>query len=108
VLNARKGPERIELDAVASADGVLVVADAWDPGWTAELDGAKVPLLPADVLLRAVPFPAGRHRLVMRYAPLEVRVGAALSLLGLLAAAAGAFLFRRRSAIPVESGGPSA
>ncbi|MCM2333869.1 MAG: hypothetical protein NDI82_07960, partial [Anaeromyxobacteraceae bacterium] len=46
--------------------------------------GVPAPILPADGLVRAVPFPAGRHRLVMRYEPPEVRIGVALSGLGLL------------------------
>jgi len=64
------------------------VNDAWWPGWVAELDGAPAPILPADGLVRAVPFPAGRHRLVMRYEPWEARAGLALTALGLALTAA--------------------
>ena len=61
-----------------------MIGDAWWPRWVAEIDGAAAPVLAADALVRAVPFPAGRHRLAMRYRPPEVGAGLALSALGLL------------------------
>ena len=49
--------------------GFLVVSDALAPGWTARLDGKPAPLLRADLAFRAVPVPAGRHRVEMHYNP---------------------------------------
>jgi hypothetical protein len=88
VLAVARGPEAIAIEAEADGPALLVVNDAWWPGWEAEVDGAPAPILPADGLVRAVPFPAGRHRLVMRYQPPEVRAGLALSALGLALLAA--------------------
>ncbi|TSK05005.1 MAG: YfhO family protein [Geobacter sp.] len=65
--------------------------DSFCPGWQATLDGREAPLWRADYLVRAVPFPPGRHVLEMRYAPWEVRGGWALTLCG--AAALLALLF---------------
>jgi hypothetical protein len=83
VLSVRRGLEEVEVVAEADGEALLVVNDAWWPGWVARLDDREVPIWPADVLVRAIPFPAGRHTLTMRYAPPEVAWGAALSALGL-------------------------
>ena len=47
------------------------------------MDGHPAPILTADGCLRAVPLPAGSHRVVFRYRPVSFYAGAALSLLAL-------------------------
>jgi hypothetical protein len=88
--------ERIEIVAETDADGVLVVNDAFSPGWRAYLDGNHVPIWPADVLVRSVPWPAGRHKLVMRYEPPEVKIGACVSATGLAVLVLICLLCRRK------------
>ncbi|HEX9052016.1 MAG TPA: hypothetical protein VF841_15910 [Anaeromyxobacter sp.] len=85
VLSAARGRERVRVEAVSAAPGTLVVNDAFWPGWRATLDGADVPILRADALVRAVPWPGGRHVLEMRYEPPEVKAGALVSAAALLA-----------------------
>ena len=79
---------RLEVDA--EQDGYVVVADAFDPGWSATVDDAAAPVLRANVAFRAVPVPAGRHVVEMVYRPRAVARGLALTLLtlALLAVAA--------------------
>ncbi len=84
VLAVQRLPESLTVQAQSSGPGVLVVNDAFWPGWTARIDGREVPILAADVLVRAVRWPAGRHTLEMRYQPPEVAWGSAASLLGAL------------------------
>ena len=77
--------------------------DAFWPGWEARLDGAPVPIIPVDGLVRGVAWPAGRHVLTMRYAPPEVGRGLAVSVLALLlwaGLAVRAGLRLRRSSAP--------
>ncbi len=62
-------PARIELDVDSTVGGVLALNETWYPGWVAEIDGKRVPILRADVLFRAVEVPAGRHHVVFRFAP---------------------------------------
>jgi hypothetical protein len=51
----------IEVDAKANA--LLVLAEAWYPGWRAEIDGRAIgTCVPANLWMRAVPVPAGRHQ----------------------------------------------
>jgi hypothetical protein len=61
--------DRIEIDATSDQGGMLAVHDSWYPGWVAEVDGARVPILRADVLFRGVELPPGRHRVVFYFAP---------------------------------------
>ncbi|HEU4382177.1 MAG TPA: hypothetical protein VFR85_01640, partial [Anaeromyxobacteraceae bacterium] len=100
VLSIQRRPEYVRIEAEAPGAGLVVVADAFWPGWRARLDGQIIPLQRADVLVRAVAWPAGRHVLEMRYEPAEVAVGAAITVaaaLVALALATKAFASRRRN-----------
>jgi hypothetical protein len=79
-------PERVRIAVQAAADGYLVLADAWAPGWTAAVDGAPARLLRADGLFRAVPVPAGAHEVSMSYRPPGLIAGTLLSVAGALLA----------------------
>jgi hypothetical protein len=63
----RRTDERVEATVRTQAAGYLRLADPWDAGWRATLDGAPVPIFVADHLLRAVFVPAGEHRIEFRY-----------------------------------------
>jgi hypothetical protein len=81
---------RVVVRTRGSRPGVLVLADAYYPGWNARLDGAPVPTLRADTALRAVVVPPGEHRVEWRYEPRAFRVGIALAGLGAAALVAAA------------------
>ena len=49
--------------------GLLVLSDAYYPGWRATVDGEAAPIYPTNVLFRGVPIPAGEHTVVFTYAP---------------------------------------
>ena len=67
-----------------NAAGVVVLTDAWFPGWEATVDDVPAPILRADYAFRAVALATGRHRIRMVYRPRAFRQGAAVSLLVLL------------------------
>jgi hypothetical protein len=95
VLGVERGTERVRVEAESEGPALLVVQDAFWPGWRATVDGEPVEILPADAWVRAVRWPAGRHRLEMRYEPPELRLGLALSALGALAIGLLAVRWRR-------------
>jgi len=66
------GSARIEIDVDSALGGVLALHETWYPGWIAEIDGRRVPIMRADVLFRGVEVPAGRHRVVFRYVPFSL------------------------------------
>ncbi len=85
-------PERVTLSVQASAEGYVVLTDAWYPGWVARVDGVPVPIERADYIFRAVRVRAGTHRIEFEYQPASFYVGAvisagALALLGALVVA---------------------
>jgi len=75
---------RVLLEASADGPALLVLGDAYAPGWTALVDGSPAPVIPVDLMLRGVVVPAGRHRVELRYLPPGFAWGCGLALLGLL------------------------
>ncbi|CAN5902483.1 hypothetical protein BH23PLA1_BH23PLA1_32000 [soil metagenome] len=79
-------PERVVVETESETDAYLVLADTFDPGWTARIEGQPVPIRPAFVTFRAVFLPAGRHEVVFTYTPAGFWSGLALTLIGLVIA----------------------
>lgn len=70
------GPRALVFDVETDAPRLLVVSEVYYPaGWTATLDDQDVPIYRANYLLRAVPVPAGRHTLTMRFEPRSHTLG---------------------------------
>jgi hypothetical protein len=70
-----ESPTRAELDVQMQTPGLVVLADSWNAGWHAKLDGASCPIYRVDVSLRGFDVPAGKHQIVCTYDPPSVRVG---------------------------------
>jgi hypothetical protein len=68
-------PERVVVDARMNTAGIVVLADLWDKGWQAQVDGQAMPILVVNHAIRGVVLPAGQHRVVFRYMPDSVRIG---------------------------------
>ena len=61
---------------------MLALHDVYYPGWVAEIDGRRAPILRADVLFRGLEVPAGHHRVVFQFAPFSLdNLASALKLL---------------------------
>lgn len=87
VAITQMGLNKIVLQAEMKAPGFVVLADAYDAGWQAAVDGEATAVYRANTVVRAVYVPAGSHEIVFRYRPLPFFVGAAgsgLALLGLV------------------------
>jgi len=93
--------DRVQVVTQVDRPAHLVLADAWDEGWRASIDGRPAAVLRANVLFRAVALPSGRHEIVFAYAPRLLRVGVAVSSIGVvgLMGLAVARLRTRRSGI---------
>ncbi|HEU5115348.1 MAG TPA: hypothetical protein VFT74_01590, partial [Isosphaeraceae bacterium] len=77
--------ERVEIEVDLKTPGIVVLADVFYPGWRLTVDGEEAPIYRTNRLMRGAALTAGRHRLVYTYEPNSVRVGLALSTVGLLA-----------------------
>jgi hypothetical protein len=69
VVSVADASDRVELQVSADRPTVVIVRDAFAPGWTATVGDAPAPVLRADGRYKAVPIPAGRSRVVLTYAP---------------------------------------
>ncbi len=78
----RDDPEHVTIETDASSPAYLVLADTFDPGWSATVDDAPVPIRPAWIAFRAVALKPGKHRVDFRYRPAGFNAGLALSLVG--------------------------
>jgi uncharacterized membrane protein YfhO len=79
-------PNRIKLAAELTRPSIVVASEVYYPGWEALIDGKPAPLLCANYVLRAVPVPAGKHQIEMRFRSQTFQWGLAISLLALAAA----------------------
>jgi hypothetical protein len=92
-----ENPTRVWVSVQMETPGLVVLADLWDPGWQARLNGQRVPILRTNHAVRGVVVPAGTGTLEFRYAPASFAWGLRLS--GLAAVALLAWLgmaLRRR------------
>jgi hypothetical protein len=91
-------PELVVVRTETSAPAVLVLVDAFNPGWRATLDtGEELPILRANILMRAVVIPAGIHDVTFSYRTPFLTAGVAATAAGILLALAliGTAQFRR-------------
>jgi hypothetical protein len=80
--------DELTVTVEAAAPGLLVVSEAWTRGWNATVNGEPTPVLPVHGWLRAVPVPAGASVVEMRYDPLSLRAGIAITAASVVAALA--------------------
>jgi hypothetical protein len=94
--------EQVVIRVENTAPAVLVLTDAFYPGWTAALDGTAVPIYRADLLFRAALVPAGAHEVVFSFSSRSFANGRFLSIVGLLL---GIFTGLLTTALPGNSKG---
>jgi hypothetical protein len=82
---ARSEPDR--LDVRAEGPGLLVVAEAWDAGWTAQLGGHPAPVHRVNLAQMGVVVPEGTHHVRFRYRTRGLRLGLVLAALASVALA---------------------
>jgi hypothetical protein len=84
-------PNRVVATIDVPGPGLVVIAEAYFPGWRATVDGAAAELRPANVLFRGVPIAtAGGHTIELTLRPARFWVPLPLALLATILAAAAA------------------
>ncbi|HKT35417.1 MAG TPA: YfhO family protein [Nitrospira sp.] len=78
-------PEQVQIQVETAQKAVLVLTDAFEPGWTARIEGGEtLEIFRANGLVRAVVVPPGRSQVLFQYETPWLRFGACLSGLGVL------------------------
>jgi hypothetical protein len=90
-------PERVAIAFETDAPALLVLADAFAPGWHATVDGAPRRVEQVNHLVRGVFVRPGEHRAEFRYRAPGFAPGVAAAALAWGAALAGGVLSRARS-----------
>jgi len=73
--------QKLVIDADASQDGFLLLADTYYPGWFVEVDGRPAPIYRANLMLRAVPLSRGHHAVRFVYDPPGLITGLQITML---------------------------
>jgi len=77
------GGEMIEVDLKVEKARPLILADTYDPGWRAFVDGRETHIYRANYVQRMIYLPAGAKQVRFIYEPQAVRVGLGVSLVAL-------------------------
>ncbi|MDB6027134.1 MAG: hypothetical protein JWM68_3357, partial [Verrucomicrobiales bacterium] len=77
-------PTRITVALKMETPGLVVLADLWDKGWSAYIDGKPAPILLTNHAIRGVVVPAGTATLEFRYEPASLTLGLWLTVLALV------------------------
>ncbi|MCI0396892.1 MAG: YfhO family protein, partial [Chloroflexi bacterium] len=77
-------PERVVVQVESEAAGLLLLTDAWYPGWQATVDGQLAATYQADGLFRGVMVPAGEHEIIFSFTSSSFAAGRLLSLGGVI------------------------
>jgi hypothetical protein len=80
------GWNQVTVQVKTAAPALLVLSDAYYPGWRAQLDGETVPIYETNEIGRGVFVPAGRHSVAFTFRPPVLHLAAALAIGGLLLA----------------------
>jgi hypothetical protein len=82
---SRPSPEHISVEAETSAPAILSVAEHFDRGWRATIDGVQVPTVPVDGVVLGVVVPTGTHAVDLRFRPTGLLAGFAIAAVMLIA-----------------------
>jgi hypothetical protein len=78
-------PQQRILEVRLESPGLVILADAYYPGWELAIDGKPAPVYRVNGLMRGAAVSGGHHRLVYTYAPGSFRVGRLVLVVGLAA-----------------------
>ena len=61
------GPERVVVRTLCDAPGILILGEAWYPGWVATVNGVPADVFPVNGWMRGVVVPAGASEAVFTF-----------------------------------------
>lgn len=69
----------VKIQTQTQSDEILVLADQYEEGWHARIDGKETLISPANLIFRAVKIPPGNHEVVFNYYPESFDTGLKIS-----------------------------
>lgn len=74
-IDIEQANDRVIVHVKTPQRGVLVLADAWYPGWEVTVDGMAAESFPVDGFFRGVRLQDGEHDVVFRFKPVTLSIG---------------------------------
>jgi hypothetical protein len=90
-------PDKLRVDVDVRRAGLLVVSDAWDPGWKAKVDGKDADVERVNYVMRGVRVGPGAHRVEFTYRPWSFTAGWIVSLVALLSLLGALVMWQRKT-----------
>ncbi len=82
-IEATHGDGSAHIFVDAQAPDRLTVRESHDPGWHGWLDGKPVKIEAKSAVFLNIEIPGGQHELILKYDPMEVRLGLLISVMAL-------------------------
>ncbi len=89
-------PNDIKIKVQVNREGLLILTDAYYPGWQARVDGKITSIYKADYIFRAIRVPQGTHNVELIYNPLSFRLGICVGIVGVLGIFGFGLILRRK------------
>jgi len=70
----------VTIKSYSQGNSIVMLTDAYYPGWEVNIDGRKTQILVADGIYRAVSVPDGQHIIVFTYKPYSFKYGLLITL----------------------------
>ncbi len=77
-------PEQVIVQTSSDQPSLLLLTDAYYPGWQVAVDGRPAELIQADGLFRGVLLPSGEHEVTFSFAPRTFQLGFMMTAAGLI------------------------
>ncbi|WP_420630838.1 YfhO family protein [Candidatus Leptofilum sp.] len=77
-------PEQVIVQTSSSQPQLLLLTDAFYPGWQVTVDGQPAEMRQADGLFRGVQLPEGEHEVIFTFAPRSFQLGWLMTAVGLI------------------------
>ncbi|OGP95642.1 MAG: hypothetical protein A2157_09215 [Deltaproteobacteria bacterium RBG_16_47_11] len=88
---------RLVLQVEVAEDSLLVLSDTYYPGWKAFVDGKETRIYRADYAFRAISLNSGTHQVEFVYDPISFKLGAGVTILGILGCLGIGWVVRQKS-----------
>lgn len=87
----------VTMSVTSESDALLVLSDAYYPGWRASVDGGEAIIYRTNFTFRGIAVPKGAHQVRFYYDPDSIKLGIAISVISVfLWGGIGLFLMRKK------------
>lgn len=77
-------PNIVKIKTRTESDEILILADQYEEGWKATIDGRETHISPANLIFRAIKVPSGKHEILYYYWPKSFETGLKISSVSIL------------------------